>query len=155
MTTYTKSAEVAAELAARMATIRLTNDCETDIGRDVQEGRRKVPADDEPPCIQIVEGADEVDDEAGRTRTAQVKVSQDYVIDAYDKCDPNNPNVQAHKMIRDIKRAVFKGGDRTWGNKVFSVSYLGKDIGPRPDGAAFVQARVMIRVSFAEDLSNP
>jgi hypothetical protein len=113
-----------------------------------------MPADDEPPCIQLVEGNDELDDEAGRSQTARIKVSQVFVIDAFDRCDPDNPNRQAHKMIRDLKRAIFKG-DRTFGGKVFDVRYLGKDIGPRPDGSALVQARIAIRVSFAEDLSNP
>jgi len=77
-----------------------------------------------------------------------------YVIDAFSLCDPDNPNVQAHKMIRDIKRVIFAGG-RTLGGTVSEVEYLGRDIGPRSDGVAMVQARVTIRVSFAEDLANP
>lgn len=154
MTLFVKSQDVADEIARRLEAIRSANGCETDIGRDVQRGRRRVPADDEPPCIQLVEGGDEVVDTAGRTQTAQIKVAQSYVIDAFDQCDPDNPNVQAHKMIRDMKRAIFNGG-RTLGGTVAEVEYLGKDIGPRPDGAGFVQARIAIRVSFAEDLSNP
>lgn len=154
MSLFVKSEDVANEIARRLQEIRLTNSCETDIGRDVQRGRRRVPADEEPPCVQLVEGGDEIIDTAGRTQTAQIKVSQTYVIDAFDRCDPNNPNTQAHKMIRDMKRAIFKGG-RTLGGTVAEVDYLGKDIGPRPDGAALVQARIAIRVSFAEDLANP
>jgi len=154
MTVFVKSEDVANEVVARLATITIASGAETDIGTNIQEGRRRMPADDEPPCIQLVEGNDELDDEAGRSQTARIKVSQVFVIDAFDRCDPDNPNRQAHKMIRDLKRAIFKG-DRTFGGKVFDVRYLGKDIGPRPDGSALVQARIAIRVSFAEDLSNP
>ena len=50
-------------------------------------------------------------------------------------------------MIRDMKRATFFDG-RTLGGKVYEVRYLGKDIGPRPDGVALVQARIAISVSF-------
>lgn len=154
MTIITKSEAVANEIVRRLEAILLTNQCETNIGRQVQRGRRRIPADDEPPCIQFVEGADEVADTAGRTQVALVKVDQTYVIDAFDVCDPDNPSIQAHKMIRDMKRAIFTGG-RTLNGTVAEVSYLGKDIGPRPDGAALVQARIAIRVSFAEDLANP
>lgn len=154
MTVFVRSEDVAEEIATRLSTISIANGFETDIGRDVQRGRRKVPSDDEPPCCQLVEVNDEVMDAAGRTQVSLVKVSQPFVIDAFDACDSNNPNVQAHKMIRDIKRVLFKGG-RTLGGKASEVVYMGKDIGPRPDGASLVQARVVIKVSFVEDLANP
>ena len=155
MTVFVRSEDIANEIKARLAAIRTANvGCETNIGVRVQHGRRKVPADDELPCVQLVEGNDDMDDAAGRTRSALVKVRQAYVIDAFDKCDPNNPNVKAHAMIRDIKRAIF-AGDRTFGGKAHEVNYLGKDIGPRPDGQPMVQARVVIEVAFAENLSTP
>lgn len=154
MTTYVRSEDIAAELKTRLAAIRIANSCETDIGARLQHGRRRVPAEDELPCIQLIEGNDEMDDAASRTRGALVKVRQVYVIDAFDNCDPDNPNVKAHAMIRDIKKAIF-AGDRTFGNKVYEVNYLGKDIGPRPDGQPSVQARVVIEVAFAENLSTP
>jgi hypothetical protein len=83
-----------------------------------------------------------------------VLISQSYMIDAFDVCDPDNPNTKALSMIRDIKRAIFKT-DATLGGAVKKVSYLGRDIGPRPDGVAMVQARVMISVEYVEDLTNP
>lgn len=154
MTVYVKSEDVANEIVARLQAITIANGCETDIGTEVQRGRIRVPADDELPLIQFVEGGDEPQDTAGKTHVSLIKVSQVYVIDAYDICDPLNPNSKAHKMIRDIKRAIFKNG-RTLDGKVAEVEYLGRDIGPRTDGVAMVQARVTIRVSFAEDLANP
>lgn len=154
MTVYVKSEDVANDIVARLQGITIANGAETDIGTEVQRGRIRVPADDELPLIQFVEGGDEPQDTAGKTQVALIKVSQVYVIDAYDLCDPLNPNAKAHKMIRDIKRAIFTGG-RTLGGKVSEVEYLGRDIGPRTDGVAMVQARVTIRVSFAEDLANP
>lgn len=150
--TYTRAGDIATELAARLSRIRLADGFETDIGRDVKRGRRKLPADDAPPCVVMFEGDDTPTDRPGRIPL--VLVQQAYVFDAFDKCDPDNPNDQAHKLIRDIKRAIF-AGDATLGAKVSKVMYVGRDIGPRPDGVALVQARVMILVEFVEDLTNP
>lgn len=152
MSTYTKAADVSAEIIRRLKTILLVNGCETDIGRDVMAGRRKIPGDDRPPCLIVLEGGDDARDQPGRIPS--VLISQSYVFDGFDKCDPDNPNTQGHAIIRDIKRAIFKG-DTTLGGAVRSVTYIGRDIGPRPDGVALVQARVMISVEFVEDLTNP
>lgn len=152
---YTSAETISDDIKARLQGILATNGSETNIGTTVFMGRRKILADEEAPCIIVTESGDDLEDEAGRYRSALVKVSVEYQIDGYDACDPDNPNVKAHAMIRDIKRAIFKGGDRTMGGKTVSVSYRGRDIGPRPDGAAFVMVRVTIRVSYAEDLANP
>ena len=154
MTVFVRAADVAAEIVARIQTITVALGAETNIGTNVLQGKRKLPADDEVPCAILIEGEDSVDEAAGRTQSALVKVTQSYLIDGFDVCDPDNPNVKAHAMIRDIKRVLFKDG-RTFGGRVVEVKYLGRDIGPRPDGVALVQARVMIDVSFAEDLANP
>ena len=150
--TYTKASQVADDIYARLRTIRIADGFETDIGRDVKRGRRKLPGDDAPPCVVMFEGNDDVKDRPGRIHS--IYVQQGYAIDGFDKCDPDNPNDQAHKMIRDIKRAIFGGADPL-ANHVGKVIYLGRDIGPRPDGAALVQARVLIAVDFVEDLTNP
>lgn len=152
MSNYTKAADVSAEILRRLRTILLTNGCETDIGRDVMAGRRKIPGDDQPPCLIVLEGSDDPRDQPGRIPS--VLISQSYVLDGFDQCDPDNPNNKAHAIIRDIKRAIFKG-DTTLGGAVKSVTYLGRDIGPRPDGVALVQARVMLSVEYVEDLTNP
>lgn len=149
---YTKAGDIAADIAARLSLIRTAGGFETDIGRDVKRGRRKIPADDAPPCVVLLEGDDDPKDRPGRIPL--VLVQQAYRLDGFDQCDPDNPNDQAHKMIRDLKRVIF-AGDATLGGKVSKVMYLGRDIGPRPDGAALVQAQVMIMVEYVEDLTNP
>lgn len=152
MSNYTKAADVSAEVIRRLKTILTSNGYETDIGRDVMAGYRKIPGDDRPPCLIVLEGADDVRDQPGRIPS--VLISQMYHLDGFDKCDADNPNTKGHAIIRDIKRAIFKG-DATLGGAVRSVTYIGRDIGPRPDGVALVQARVMISVEFVEDLTNP
>lgn len=154
MTVFVKAEDISNEIASRIESIRIANGCETDIGAKLMRGRRKIPADDEPPCSVLIEGNDVLDDTNGRTQGARVKLKQVYMIDGFDRCDPNQPNVKAHAMIRDIKRALFKG-DSNFGGRVFSVQYMGRDIGPRPDGVGLVQARVAIEVTYAEDLANP
>jgi hypothetical protein len=150
--TYTTAGEISAEIDRRVKGILLTNGCETNIGRDVSRGKRKMPGEDVVPCAVIIEGDDSVSDRPGRMPSALIQ--QAYIIDGFDKCDPDHPNDKAHMMIRDIKRAIF-AGDATLGGKVQMVKYMGRDIGPRPDGAALVQARVLLVVTFAEDLTNP
>jgi hypothetical protein len=152
MTTFFTAGEVSAEIKTRLLFIRTANGFETEIGRDVMMGRRKIPGDDKPPCTMVLEGQDDVQDQPSRMPT--VLVQQQYVIDGFDTCDPDNPNDKANAMIRDIKRAIFKDG-ATFGGKVKKVSYLGRDIGPREDGVALVQARVLVGVEFVEDLANP
>lgn len=154
MTVYVKAADVANEIVNRLQSITLVLGAETNVGVNVFQGKRKLPLDDEVPCAIIIEGDDDVEDTAGRLHSALCKVSQSYVIDAFDICNPDNPNIKAHALIRDIKRALFKDG-RTFGGRVVEVKYLGRDIGPRADGVGIVQARVLISVSFAEDLANP
>lgn len=152
MTNFNTSGAISSELATRLRTILLTNGCETNIGRDLMLGSRKIPGDDRPPCMILIEGNDDPVDTPGRI--PMVLISQNYMIDAFDACNPDNPNTKALAMIRDIKRAIFKT-DATLGGAVKKVTYLGRDIGPRPDGVAMVQARVMISVEFVEDLTNP
>lgn len=152
MSNYNRAGDVSAEIIRRLKTILLANGCETDIGRDVMAGRRKIVGDDQPPCLIVLEGGDDARDQPGRIPS--VLISQSYVFDGFDVCEADNPNTKGHAIIRDIKRAIFKG-DATLGGTVRSVTYLGRDIGPRPDGVALVQARVMISVEFVEDLTNP
>ena len=152
MSNFNTAAAVSAEIKRRLQGILLTNACETDIGRDIMLGRRKLPGDDRPPCIVVLEGGDDPRDQPGRLPS--VLISQAYVIDGFDICDPDDPNTKGHAIIRDLKRAIFKG-DATLGGAVKSVTYLGRDIGPRADGVALVQARILISVEYVEDLTNP
>lgn len=152
MSNYNTAAAVSAEIHTRLQGILLANGCETDIGRDIMLGRRKMPGDEQPPCIVVLEGADDPKDQPGRLPT--VLISQTYVLDGFDKCDPDNPNTKGHAIIRDLKRAIF-AGDTTLGGAVKSVTYMGRDIGPRADGVSLVQARIIIGVEYVEDLTNP
>lgn len=153
MTPTLNTAEgVANEIKVRIAGIRTVYGYETEIGRDVMMGRRKLPGDDRPPCTVVLEGADDPKDHPARIPS--VLVQQSYWIDGFDVCDPDNPNTKAHAMIRDIKRAIFQG-DATLGGKVREVHYRGRDIGPRADGVSLVQARVIIDVEYVENLTAP
>jgi len=157
MTTLLKtSEEVAAEIKGRLDAILVTNSCETNIGTKVFQGRRKIN-NDEVPCAVLIEGEDTVTDLAGRQLT-DARLAQRYVLIGYDACDPENPNVKAHAMIRDLKRAIYKTAGVPSGNlggAVRAVRYQGRDIGPRADGVAIVMAIVEIVVEFSEDLANP
>jgi hypothetical protein len=145
---------LAAEVARRVALCTVAQGAETDLGLTVYDGRRKV-SDDMLPCAVIIEGVDK----PGRvTVGTQIEQHQQYVIYAYVPCDPSAPNVQARQAIRDLKRAIFTTAgkaDPTWSRTVRLVTYLGKDIGPRADGAAFVLAAVEFAVEFVEDLAAP
>lgn len=144
---------VAAEVKARVERCTVAQGAETDLAQTVWEGRRRI-SDDMIPCVSIIEGEDRPD---SKMRT-EYEVGQHFVTFAYVPCDPAHPNRAAHAAIRDLKRAFFLTdgkADVTWGGKVRKVEYLGRDIGPRADGAAFVLASVEILVTFVERLHAP
>lgn len=143
------------EIRTRVAACTVAQGAETDLGATVFRGRRAV-SDDMIPCVSIIEGDDHPSRERGPGVTA--KLDQRYVLYAYVRCDANDPNVAAHAAIRDLKRAIFTTGgkpDQRLGGKVMRCDYLGRDIGPRGDGANFVLAVIEISVQYAEDLANP
>jgi len=148
---YTTAAEIAANLAVRLATITLASGAETDIGNLVLRGRRNV---DEAmvPCCVLIEGSDTITDRPGRLPA--VAITQRYVIGAYVRCDANHPNDAAHAAIRDIKKALFGDGG-TLDGRVMKASYRGRDIGPRMDGVPIVFVTVQIDIDYVEDLTRP
>lgn len=151
MTTFHQAAEVATELATRLATITVANGYNTDIGLRVLRGRRRID-DGQVPCAVLVEGADTTTSAPGQMTT--VEVVQSYVLVAYHDCDPDHPNDKGHELIKDLKRAIFSDGT-TLAKQVKRVHYRGRDIGPRGDGVGIVSATVEIDVVFVEDLTNP
>ena len=156
MSELKNSADVAEHITARVATVRIANGAETDLGRQVFRGRHNID-DDVVPCCVVFEGPDSPVDQPGRTMT-NVQVSPRYVLAAYVTCDPDNPNDAAHAAVRDLKRALFRDNGMPSGNfggRVRKVSYKGRDIGPRADGRPIVFVTVDIVVDFAEDLANP
>lgn len=145
--------QISDAVVARVQACTLANGAETDLGRVVYRGRRVID-DDMIPCAVILEGEDRVEEQAA----LNVNVKQQYLIYAYVPADPANPNVAAHKALRDLKRAMFRTAgkpDATWGWTVKRVHYQGKDIGPRTDGAGFVLVVLDIAVEYVESLAAP
>jgi hypothetical protein len=145
---------LAAEVKRRVELCTVAQGAETDLAATVYEGRRHV-SDDMIPCATIIEGTDEPN---MATAGTLCETTQDFVVYAWVRCQALHPNLAARAAIRDLKRALFKTNgraDATWGRTVKSVRYLGKDIGPRADGAGYVVAAVEFRVEFVEDLSAP
>ncbi|MBF6987254.1 hypothetical protein [Cupriavidus sp. IK-TO18] len=148
-----KASDIAVELSNRIARITKANGFNTDIGLRVFRGKRAFSEDD-LPCLVLVEGNDTPQDDA---LTAMV-VSQRYVFEAHTECDPDHPNDAAHLVIADLKRAIFAGepklGMRLNG-KAKGMTYKGRVIGAREDGAPTVFAGIHIDVLYVEDLTNP
>lgn len=145
-----KAADIASALSNRIALISGVNGYATDIGQRVFRGRMVIDQS-EVPCTVLVEGEDRKEDDSGKNL---VKLAQRYIIEGHAVCDPDQPNDAAHNVLSDIKRAIF-GGDRRLGNMVSEIRYIGRNIGPRPDGTALVAASIEIEVVFVEDLTNP
>lgn len=148
-----KAKQLADAIHARLTAITVANGYLTDIGSRVFRGRTALD-ESHLPCIVMVEGDDNIEDQAVR----KVKVAQQFIIEGHDECDFDNPNDKAHDIISDMKRAIFKG-DRTFGGLVVSdkngLRYEGRNISPRPDGAAIVAASIRFVCVFVEDLDNP
>lgn len=106
--------------------------------------------DDMVPCSVIIEGEDRPGDNVGRE---EIKITQNYVLGGYVRCDPDHPNDAAHLVIKDIKKVLFGQGPRL-GGRVRAISYTGRDIGPRADGVPIVFAVVHISIEYAECLAD-
>lgn len=146
--------QLAAEVKRRVALCTIAQGAETDLAAQVFEGRRKI-GPDMIPCVAIIEGTDTARQANG---SVNCEVTQHFVVFAYVPCSAADPNIAARAAIRDIKRAIFTTngrGDYYWGRTVRQVRYMGKDIGPRADGASFVVAAVEFEVDFVENLSKP
>jgi hypothetical protein len=151
MTTLTKASDIAEYLTGLLAQIKVADGYHTDIGLNVYRGRRKID-DDLVPCAVIIEGDDRPGDNTGRE---EIRIDQSYVFAGYVTCDADNPNDEAHLVIKDLKRVIFGNGNKTnLGGRVRSVSYEGRDIGPRSDGKAIVMAVIYVDVTFAETLAD-
>lgn len=152
MSQFQRAEDIALLIQSRIAQITEANGYETDIGSRVLRGARKVD-DSWVPCAVLIEGMDKVEN-GPSSKTASAKVEQHYVLGGYTRCDAQNPNDAAHKIIRDLKKAIFSDGT-TLGGKVAKVEYKGRDIGPRTDGINIVFAIVEIAVTYVENLGEP
>ncbi len=130
---------------------------ETSVGSRVFEGRRQIDDNNDIPCVVLVEGDDRPSnsvDVAGLDKSVLLK--QHYVFEGFDYCEALHPNRVAHKIIRDLKRAIFTvepGFD--WRNEaVRSVKYAGRNIGVRADGTTIVSAYIEVDVEFLENLAG-
>lgn len=157
--TLTRARDIALYITGLLAGISKANGFETDIGTQVFRGKRKID-DTHVPCAVLLEGEDKPGTEQSR---GSQQITQSYVLGGYAECDPDNPNDMAHQIISDIKKAVFSNTDATrvdttmgtvsFGGRVKSVHYRGRDIGPRTDGVPIVFAVVHIDVVYVEQLS--
>jgi hypothetical protein len=148
MTTGTAES-VGLAIAARLATITVAGGFETDVGARVYRGRRRIdPA--QVPCVVMVEAEDKVLDHNAKS----VRLHQRYIVEAHAACDPDHPNDAAHKMLRDIKRAVFTA-DKTLGGVARDIFSAGRGIAGRDDGLSIVSAIVEVDVEYIENLHAP
>ncbi len=142
--------QVAAALAARLATITTANGFITDIGTKVFRGKKALEESD-APCVVLVEGNDHPKEQ---TRKG-LHLTQTYFFEAHDVCDPDHPNDKAHDMLEDLMRVVFSDDATAFsalGGLVKSMQYKGRTIGTREDGAAVVFAGIQIDVEYAQAL---
>lgn len=155
MTSYHSPEAVGLEIKARVARINGTTPYETNVGRRVTLGRMHVD-DTMVPMTTIIEMPDTPSRESPRGN--DYKIDQRFVAFAYLECDPENPNLAAHKAKRDLKRALFRRldgePDRNLDGKVLRSHYLGSEIGPRADGAKYVVVAVEVGVEYVESLGE-
>lgn len=156
-----RSSDISRRLSEILSTITVANGYQTDIGTRVFRGKWKHDEDAVPYSV-VFEGEDDVP--PGHSNIRDVAVRQEFILAGYVECDPDDPNDAADAVIADIKRAVFTSdlvpappaaGNRGIGvGRVKQVSYMGKKVGPRSDGAerAYVFGVVQISILFAEDL---
>lgn len=143
---------IALALSAVLEKIKKVDGFETDIGLRVMRGRRRL-GPEQLPCAVLIE---QPDVPKNQLRNGAAQITLKFIVEGHSECDPDNPNDMAHKMIADIKRAVF-GHKFTYGasNSPFLVTYGSRTISPREDGMAIVSTGVEISIEYVENLSNP
>lgn len=156
MTALNRSEDVAQEVFRRMQGITKANGYETDMGLHATQGRVRREDDLDVACT-LVEGPDRVVDAPGTV--PEYVIAQRYVLVGYlNVVDANNPNVDAHKILRDFKRAIFLTdgkADGRFGGLVKKVEYRGRDLAPRSDGMKMIMALIEIDVTFVERVAMP
>lgn len=148
-----KASDIALKLSERATAISKANGYNTDIGLRIFRGKRAFSEED-LPCLVLVEGNDTPQDDA----LTAVSISQRYIFEAHTACDPDHPNDAAHLIIADLKRAIFAGEPKhgmRLGGLAKGMTYKGRVIGAREDGAPTVFAGIDIDVLYVEDLTNP
>ena len=139
---------IAVFLDTALTQVRQANGYLTDIGTRRYQGRKRIAPDD-VPCVVVFEGEEQL---AEGTRK-QVKNTTRYVIEAFDLCDADNPNVQARRIVADLKKVIFDG-DLTMGGSVRNVEYRGRSIGENVEGTNFVSAQINLDVTYADALAG-
>ena len=151
----TTAEELALILVRKLQRIAKSSGFETDIGLRVFEGRRQIDDNKDIPCLIVVEGDDrpQSDIEQAGQSTAVLLV-QHYVFEGFEYGDPDHPNRMGHKIIRDLKRAIFtpESGFDWRQHGVRAVKYAGRNIGVRVDGTTIVSAYIEVDVTFTENL---
>ena len=150
-----KPKDIAIVLTNILKQITTANGYNTDIGHRVFRGRLKLD-DDKIPCVVIGEEDDQVTDRVNYGKN--VSITQGFVIDAYVRCDPDNPNDAAHDVIEDLKKALFTGQSNAnpagaLAPHVRTLKYIRRHIGPRPEGADFVLGSITIETAYVETLT--
>lgn len=146
--------DIALAVSARLDNITIANGYQTDVGQNVFRGRRRLDPS-HLPCVVLIEREDQPAGQSGQ-REPQVKVKQRFTMEGHADCDPDNPNDVGHKIVADMKKAIWSapfmyGADK----KLITVNYEGRSIAPREEGLAVVSAAVEISVEFVETLGSP
>lgn len=143
------ASEIADLLAGRLSMISIDNGYQTDIGLRFFAGRRQLD-ESHVPCSVLVEG----DDTPKGEQRGRVLLEVSYLLEGHAACDPDHPNVVAHQIITDLKRAIFSGDD-TFDGRVAKLRYRGRQIQPREGGQATIAAGIEIALEFTELLADP
>jgi hypothetical protein len=143
--------DIAMALHARLSEITTANGFETNAGSRVLRGRRRLDQSKLPCCV-IIELPDSVKDQ----QTRRVSITAPYVLEAHAQCDPDNPNDVGHKLVADIKRAVFSAPLKYGDDKpLLALKYVRRTIAPRDDGTDVVAVAVEVSAEYVEQLANP
>lgn len=150
------SLDIATAVRARLANISIANGFYTDAGLRIFTGRRNVDQAD-VPCLVINEGEDSV----FAQKDTRVSLGLAMAVQGFIACDPDDPYQAGHRLVRDIKRAIFTEHDAGyphWGRRgddtplVNRTTYVGRTVSQREDGASLLSVVVQVRFDVADTL---
>ncbi|MDQ7990178.1 MAG: hypothetical protein REI09_11150 [Candidatus Dactylopiibacterium sp.] len=144
-------ADTALEIIERLSKIRSADGYNSDIGLNAYWGTVRPPA-----SVKEFFVLHELDEEnvLEQKQDGSVRLRIPYVVEAQTGCDPAAPAEQGHRLVADIKRAIWGGGQQLTGN-LNDIRYAGRVIFPRDEGSKLVVVQVSLQVTMTENLGAP
>jgi len=152
------SLQILKALEIRCQSILISNGFNTDAGNQVYLGKRQVNPDEveSGPVLLLFDESDEIDTEQVTTCIKYV-VAMDVTIQVHMEYDANDHTELLHKLVQDIKKAIFNAINPLDGmpSNCLSIMPGNRRVIYPSNGGDVLAARQGVQIQYVEDYGNP